>query len=86
MHLMSVIIVIFLGIGFLLSVYAEFLIIFRVLCSIILAMMGIQIVLNYKKTINNNDKLLKTGVFSGFTAGFFAVTANRSTPNFLATS
>ena len=59
-------IVVFLGIGFLLSVYAEFLIIFRVLCSIILAIMGIQIVLNYKKTINKNDKLLKTGIFSGF--------------------
>ena len=37
---------------------------------------GNQIVLNYKKTINNNEKLLKTGVFSGFIAGFFAVTAN----------
>ena len=69
-------IVVFLGIGFLLSVYDDFLIIFRVLCSIILAIMGIQIVLNYKKTINNNDKLLKTGIFSGFIAGFFAVTAN----------
>ena len=69
-------IVVFLGIGFILSVYAEFLIIFRVLCSIILAMMGIQIVLNYKKTINNNHKLLKTGIFSGFIAGFFAATAN----------
>ena len=35
-------IVVFLGIGFLLSVYADFLIIFRVLCSIILAIMGIN--------------------------------------------
>ena len=69
-------IVIFLGIGFLLSIYADFLIIFRIICSIILAIMGIQIVLNYNKTINSNDKLLKTGFFSGFIAGFFAVTAN----------
>ena len=69
-------IVVFLGIGFLLSIYADFLIIFRLLCSIILAIMGIQIVYNYKKVENENDKLLKTGVFSGFIAGFFAVTAN----------
>ena len=60
----------FLGIGFLLSIYADFLIIFRLLCSIILAIMGIQIVYNYKKVENENDKLLKTGVFSGFIAGF----------------
>ena len=69
-------IIVFLGIGFLLSIYADFLIIFRLLCSIILAIMGIQIVYNYKKVENENDKLLKTGAFSGFIAGFFAVTAN----------
>ena len=54
-------VVVFLGIGFILSVYADFLIIFRVLCSIILAIMGIQIVINYKKTINNNFDLLIFG-------------------------
>ena len=69
-------IIVFLGIGFFLSIYADFLIIFRLLCSIILAIMGIQIVYNYKKVENENDKLLKTGVFSGFIAGFFAVIAN----------
>lgn len=69
-------IIVFLGIGFFLSIYADFLIIFRLLCSIILAIMGIQIVYNYKKVENENDKLLKTGILSGFIAGFFAVIAN----------
>jgi len=69
-------IIVFLGIGFFISVYSDYLIFFRLICSLILATMGLQIVLNSKKSIIHNTKLNKKGFFSGFSAGFLAVTAN----------
>ena len=69
-------IIVFLGIGFFISVYSDYLMIFRLFCALILASMGLQIILNSKQSISNNNKLNKTGFFSGFIAGFLAVTAN----------
>ena len=56
--------------------HSDYLTLFRLLCSIILGMMGLQIILNSRKGISSNSKLHKNGFFAGLTAGFFAVTAN----------
>ena len=69
-------IIVFLGIGFFISIYSDYLIFFRFICSLILAIMGIQIILNAKKSISHNHQLNKKGFFSAFSAGFLAVTAN----------
>lgn len=68
--------VVFLGIGYLFFYHSDYLTLFRLLCSIILGMMGLQIILNSRKGISSNSKLHKNGFFAGLTAGFFAVTAN----------
>ena len=69
-------IIVFLGIGFFISIYSDYLIFFRFICSLILAIMGIQIILNSKKSISHNNQLNKKGFFQAFIAGFLAVTAN----------
>ena len=69
-------IIVFLGIGFFISIYSDYLIFFRFICSLILAIMGTQIILNSKKSISHNNQLNKKGFFSAFIAGFLAVTAN----------
>ena len=69
-------IIVFLGIGFFISIYSDYLILFRLICSLILIIMGLQIILNSKKSISYNTKLNKKGFISGFIAGFIAVTAN----------
>ena len=69
-------IIVFLGFGILISVYSDFLIIFRVICAIILALMGLELIINSKIKTKQNNKLIKTGFFSGVIAGFFAITAN----------
>ena len=63
-------IIVFLGIGFFISIYSDYLIFFRFICSLILAIMGIQIILNAKKSISHNHQLNKKGFFSAFSAGF----------------
>ena len=42
-------IIVFFGIGFLISIYSDFLIVFRFLCSGVLALMGLQIIISAKK-------------------------------------
>ena len=69
-------IIVFLGFGILISVYSDFLIIFRVICAFILALMGLELIINSKIKTKQNNKLIKTGFFSGVIAGFFAITAN----------
>ena len=69
-------IIVFLGIGFFFSVYSEYLMMFRLFCALILASMGMQMILYSKQSISNNNKLNKAGFFSGFIAGFLAVSAN----------
>ena len=69
-------IVVFFGLGFLVSLYSEILILFRYLAAIILTLMGIQTILNSRKKLNLNSRLTKSGFFAGFSAGFIAVTAN----------
>ena len=69
-------IVVFFGLGFLVSLYSEILILFRYLAAIILTLMGIQTILNSRKKLYLNSQLTKSGFFAGFSAGFIAVTAN----------
>ena len=69
-------IVVFFGLGFLVSLYSEILILFRYLAAIILTIMGIQTILNSRKKLYLNSQLTKSGFFAGFSAGFVAVTAN----------
>ena len=69
-------IIVFLGLGFLISVYADILILIRYLAALILAVMGLQIILTTQKKLSPNEKLTKSGVLEGFSAGFIAVTAN----------
>ena len=69
-------IIVFLGLGFLISIYADILILIRYLAALILAIMGLQIILTTQKKIRPNEKLTKSGFLAGFSAGFIAVTAN----------
>ena len=69
-------IIVFLGLGFLISVYADILILIRYLAALILAIMGLQIILTTQKKLSPSEKLTKSGFLAGFSAGFIAVTAN----------
>ncbi len=69
-------VIVFFGLGLLISVYADILILFRFIAALILSIMGLQIVLTAKKSLSANEKLTKSGFFAGFLAGFIAVTAN----------
>ena len=64
------------GLGLLISLYSDILILVRYMAAIILVIMGIQTVLASRKGIKANDDLTKSGFFAGFTAGLIAVTAN----------
>ena len=64
------------GLGLLISLYSDVLILVRYMAAIILVIMGIQTVLASRKGIKANDDLTKSGFFAGFTAGLIAVTAN----------
>ena len=64
------------GLGLLISLYSDILILVRYMAAIILVIMGIQTILASRKSIKANDDLTKSGFFAGFTAGLIAVTAN----------
>ena len=69
-------IIVFLGLGFLISLYSDILLVIRYFAAAILAIMGLQIILKRNYILKENDKLTKAGFFSGFSAGFIAITAN----------
>jgi threonine/homoserine/homoserine lactone efflux protein len=69
-------IVVYFGLGVLISLYSDILIIIRYLAAIILVIMGVQTILASRKGIEANNKLTKSGFFAGFSAGLIAVTAN----------
>ena len=68
--------IVFLGLGFLISIYSDIFILIRYLAAFILSVMGLQIILTAQKTLNANTKLTKSGFLAGFLAGFIAITAN----------
>ena len=69
-------IIVFLGLGFLISLYSDILLVIRYFAAAILAIMGLQIILKRNYISKVNDRLTKAGFFSGFSAGFIAITAN----------
>ena len=69
-------IVVYFGLGILISFYSDILILIRYLAAVILIIMGVQTILASRKSIKANDNLTKTGFFAGFVAGLIAVTAN----------
>ena len=69
-------IIVFLGLGFLISLYSDILLVIRYFAAAILAIMGLQIILRRNYILKENDRLTKAGFFSGFSAGFIAITAN----------
>ena len=69
-------IIVFLGLGFLISLYSDILLVIRYFAAAILAIMGLQIILKRNYILKENDRLTKAGFFSGFSAGLVAITAN----------
>ena len=69
-------IIVFLGLGFLISLYSDILLVIRYFAAAILAIMGLQIILKRNYIWKEKDRLTKAGFFSGFSAGFIAITAN----------
>ena len=68
--------IVFLGLGFLITIYADILVLIRYLAALILSIMGLHIMLYAKRSLTKNDKLTKTGFLAGVSAGFLAITAN----------
>ena len=69
-------IVVYLGLGVLISIYSDILILIRYIAALILVIMGIQTIITSRNSIKVNNELTKSGFFAGFTAGLIAVTAN----------
>ena len=69
-------VIVFLGLGFLITIYSDIFILIRYLAAVILSFMGLLVILNAQNTIGTNKKLTKSGFFAGLSAGFIAITAN----------
>ena len=65
-----------LGVSFLVSIYADILIVFRYIASIILIIMGIVLILKSDNFFKEESNLTRPGIWAGFSAGFSAVLAN----------
>jgi threonine/homoserine/homoserine lactone efflux protein len=65
-----------LGVSYLVSVYADILIVFRYVAAFILCLMGAALVRWPDKVFSENSQLTKPGMWAGFIAGFAAVIAN----------
>ena len=68
--------VVYLSLGLLISVYSDILLILRYLASLVLVLMGLQIIYARNKVLSEDHRLTKSGFIAGFYAGFIAVTAN----------
>ena len=69
-------IIVFFGLGFLVSIYADIFTLIRYLAALILSIMGLIIIWRANKGVKTNEKLTGSGFFAGFLAGFIAITAN----------
>ena len=65
-----------LGVSFLVSIYADILIVFRYIASIILIIMGIVLILKSDNFFKEESNLTRPGIWAGFSAGLSAVLAN----------
>ena len=69
-------IIVFFGLGFLVSIYDDIFTLIRYLAALILSIMGLTIIWSANKGVETNEKLTGSGFFAGFVAGFIAITAN----------
>ena len=69
-------VIVYFGLGVLIFLYSDILLFIRYIAAFILILMGIQVLRNSKKAIENNASLTKKGFWAGFAAGLIAVTAN----------
>ena len=65
-----------LGVTWLISVYADFMIVLKWLAVVMFAIMGLLIIRNAGKAISADAALTRPGMWAGFIAGLVAVTAN----------
>ena len=65
-----------LGVTFLVSIYADILIVFRYVAALLLCLMGAALVRWPDKILSENSTLTRPGMWAGFIAGFAAVIAN----------
>ena len=65
-----------LGVSFLVSIYADILIVFRYIALIILIIMGIVLILKSDNFFKEESNLTRPGIWAGFSAGLSAVLAN----------
>lgn len=64
------------GVSYLVSLYADILVMFRYAAAIILALMGAVLIRWPDKVFSENTRLTAPGMWAGFLAGFAAVIAN----------
>jgi len=69
-------VIVYFGLGVLIFLYSDILLFIRYIAAFILILMGIQVLRNSKKAIENDVSLTKKGFWAGFAAGLIAVTAN----------
>jgi threonine/homoserine/homoserine lactone efflux protein len=65
-----------LGVTYLVSIYADILLVFRYVAAIILCLMGAALVRWPDRILSENSTLTRPGMWAGFIAGFAAVIAN----------
>lgn len=65
-----------LGVTYLVSIYADILLIFKYIAAVILMMMGAALVRWPNKLLSENSALTTPGIWAGFIAGLAAVIAN----------
>ena len=69
-------IIVFFGLGFLISIYSDIFTLIRYLAALILSLMGLTIIWRANKGLETNEKLTGSGFFAGFLAGFLVIYSN----------
>lgn len=64
------------GVGYLVSVYADFIVILKYVGAFVFLLMGVFLIRNADKQIGSNSALTTPGMWAGFLAGLLAVTGN----------
>jgi threonine/homoserine/homoserine lactone efflux protein len=64
------------GVGYLVSIYADFIVVLKYLGAVVFLLMGYFLIRNADKQIGSNSALTAPGNWAGFAAGFLAVLGN----------
>ena len=65
-----------LGITWIVSVYAGFMVVLRVAASLIFIVMGVAVIRNAGKAIPTDSRLTRPGMWAGFLAGIAVILSN----------